>query len=419
MKSEIMNRFFSSLVLFSSALGMSQLAADTVESAPEQLDDLEVKAVREWINTKRQVSVKEVGGNLSISAEVSSEFQVTNEKVDGVRQRSPGGATDVFGRGMDIAYKLMFDYRTERTWLASKLKFKNRAGLFGGTADKIRLEKAFWGLRLLQKDALTLDIEMGRRSLGTVFDSKVEYNALFDGILFKYDQGFETVGNFYIHSGMFIIDQRKDHYGYVGELGLLDVANTGLYAKYSLIDWDTKHTNYCRLEQKKFDFLISHFLLGYRFIPKGLDKEVKVYAAGLYNHAADARTITDWSRAAWGAYTGFMIGKTRKKGDWSLEAIYEVVSAQALPYFDVGGVGIGNAANAGLYFNTVDGKKVPTTRETAAGSTNWQVFTIIFNYLITDNLNIKQVWNQSSTLDHKIGPLRRYKQYEIDFIYAF
>ena len=414
-----MKRFFFGIVLFSSVVAMAHLAADTVESAPEQLDDLEVKAVREWINTKRQVSVKEVGGNLSISAEVSSEFQVTNEKVNGVRQRAPGGATSVFGRGMDVAYKLMFDYRTDKTWLASKLKFKNRAGLFGGTADKIRLEKAFWGLRLLQKEALTLDIEMGRRNLGTVFDSKVEFNALFDGILFKYDQGFETIGNFYIHAGMYVIDQRKDHYGYVGELGLLDVANTGLFAKYSLIDWDTKHTNYCRLEQKKFDFLISHFLLGYRFVPKRLDKEVKVYAAGLYNHQAKARVITDWSRAAWGAYGGFIIGRTRKKGDWSLETSYQVLSGQAVPYFDAGGVGIGNAADAGFYFNKVDGVKVPTTRKTAAGNANWQGYSIIFNYLITDNLNLKQVWNQASTLDHKIGPLRRYKQYEIDFIYAF
>lgn len=414
-----MKRFFSGVVLFSSVLGMSHLAADTVESAPDQLDDVEVKAVREWINTKRQVSVKEVGGNLSISGEVSAEFQTTNEKVNGVRQRAPGGATDVFARGMEICYKLMFDYRTDRTWLASKLRFKNKAGLFGGNADKIRLEKAYWGLRFLQKEALTLDVELGRRGLGSMFDSKIEFIALFDGVLLKYDQGFETVGNFYVHGGAFIIDQRKDHLGYVGELGLLDVANTGLFAKYSLIDWDTKRTNYKRLERRKFDFLVSQVLLGYRCVPKSWDKEVKVYFAGLYNHCAKPREITDWSRAAWGGYAGFIIGRTRKKADWSLEASYQVVAAQAVPYYDVGGVGIGNAADAGFYFNEVDHKPVATTRKTAAGNTNWQGYTIIFNYLVTDNINIKQVWNQSSTLNHNIGPLRRYKQYEVDFIYAF
>ncbi len=416
-----MKRFLSGLVLLTAIASGGALFADTVQSGPDQLDDLEVKAVREWINTKRQVSVREVGGNLSISAEVATNFQFTNETVKGIRQRSPGGATDVYGRGMEIAYKLMFDYRTEWTWLAAKLKFKNRAGLFGGTADKIRLDKAYWGVRLMEKDALTLDVEVGRRSLGDVFDSKVEFEALFDGVLLRYEQGFEIIDTVYVHAGAFVIDQRKDHLGYAGELGLLDIADTGLFAKYSLIDWDTKHTNYDPLERKKFDFIVSQILLGYRFVPKKLDKEVRLYAALLYNHEAKPREITDWHRAGTGCYVGFIIGKTRKKGDWSLESNYELLEAQAVPTYDVGGVGIGNAADAPLYFNynATTKKNVSTTRKTAAGNGNWQGYDIIFSYLLTDNLNFKQVWSQSTTYDHKIGPLRHYKQYELDLIYAF
>ena len=410
-----MYRFFSSFVLFSAALVFSKLSADTVETATEQLDDREVKSIREFINTKRQVTLKEIGGNLSISAEVSTEFQDSNERLNGLRQRAPGGATDVAARGFDIGFGLIFDYRTDRTWMSAKLKFKNKAGLFGGTADKIKLDKAYWGVRLLEQEALTLDCEVGRRNLTTLFDSRAEFNANFDGVIFKYDQGFETLGNFYVHPAVFIIDQRKDHYGYVGEIGLLEIFNTGLYAKYSLIDWDTKHTNYSHLDQLKFDFLISQFLLGFRCVPKWLNQNLELYMAGLYNHEAKARSITAYQRAAWAAYAGFLIGMTRKQGDWAFETYYQAVAAQAIPDYDVGGVGIGNAANTSFYSNN----NIPTTRKTAAGNTNFQGYLINFNYMLTDNLVVKQSWKQSITLNSRIGPLRRFKQYEVDFIYAF
>jgi hypothetical protein len=412
-----MKRFYRSFLLFSSLLAFSQLGADTVESSDDLSDD-EVRSIREWISTKRQVTVNEIGGNLSISGEISSQFEAINERVNGVRQRGPGGATKKGSKEYEISLKLIFDYRTDNTWTNGTLKFKNKAGLFGGTSDKIKLEKAYWGARAYQEDAIALDIEIGRKPFDTIYDSKVQFGALFDGVIARLNYGFEKAGTFYAVPSLFIVDQRKDHIGFATELGLLEILGTGFYTKYSLIDWDTRH-NYNKVVVRQFEFIISQAILGYQFVSKKFDKLVRFYIAGLYNHRAKAREITDYRREAWGSYLGFSIGTARKKGDWAFAASYQALAAQAVPSFDVNGIGIGNAADRGFYYNDVKDVPVRTTRKTASGNANWHGFGLNFVYLLTSNLAIKQEYKQSTTLQDRIGPYRRFREYELRFVYAF
>jgi hypothetical protein len=412
------------LMLATSLCAFSPLVhADTIDR-DDDMQDVDVQALREWINTKRQVTVKEIGGNLSISGEVRTEFQATGETVNGVKQRGHGAPPLAAGdsvypsRGYDIEVNIMMDYRTDRTWAAIKLEFDNDAGIFGGTFNKIKLEKAYFGGRAIETDSAYLDIELGRKRLNTIFDSKLEFNAFFDGILFKYDQSWEKVGDFYTHIGAFVIDERKDQYGYVGELGLLNVANSGFYTKFSLIDWDTKHFS-DPIEQDRFNFIVSQLILGYKCYPKKLQKQVTVYLAGLYNFAAKRLEITDHQKANWGSYVGFSIGELKRQGDWALDVNYQLLAAQCVPDFDNGGIGLGNVANTGFYTTNMNGTGDPTTRKTAAGNGNYRGFVITLDYLITSNLNFQQQWQQAITLDKDIGPFRRFKQYEIEFIYGF
>ena len=54
------------------------------------------------------------------------------------------------------------------------------------------------------------------------------------------------------------------------------------------------------------------------------------------------------------------------------------------------------------------------------GNVNYRGYTLRVQYLLTNNLfNLFQSWQQSQTLNAQIGPYRRFKQYEIDFIYHF
>lgn len=405
------------LIAISSLFSFSAFA-DTVDAA-QDLDDQDIRALKEWIDTKRQISLKEIGGDLSISGEVRTEFQSAWETRNGEDQRGTGTGKRP-GRGYDIEVNIMLDYRTDRTWAAVKLEFDNDAGVFNGTFNKLTLERAYWGVRAISEDDYTFDIEVGRRFLGNVFDSRVQFASLFDGILFRYNQAFENVGDFYLHAGPFIINERKDHYGYVGELGLLNIAGTGFYTKFSLIDWDTK-TYSEPFVNDRFRFLNTQLTLGYRFRIERLKKIGLVYSAFLWNWAAKKLEITDYKRVPWAAYAGVSIGQLLKQWDWAFDLNYQLVSAQSVPDFDVSGIGIGNSNRSGFYtvFNSpIDGGG-PSTNKTAGGQTNYHGLQFRFDLLLTDKLDMQQSYVQAFTLDKDIGPDRRFFQYELEFIYSW
>ncbi len=409
-----MKRIFFPLLL----LTLPILAfADTIEVGRD-IEDTDIQALREWINTKRQVSLKEIGGDLSISGEARTEFQSTWERLNGKNQRGSNPVTKLPKRGFDIEFNLMLDYRTDRTWAAIKIEFDNDAGVFNGSLDGLSLERAYWGVRVINEDLYTIDIEVGRRFMTSVFDSRVQFGAFFDGLLFRYDHSIENVGDFYLHMGAFVINDRRDHFGYVGELGLLNIAGTGFYSKYSLIDWDTKKYSKAVLNDR-FRFLVSQFTNGYRFRIESIKKIGLVYSAFLWNHNAERLEITDEKRANWGLYFGVSVGQLRKQWDWACDANYQVVAAQALPDFDASGIGLGNANKSGFYTKSLRGLSAadPRTRKTAGGTTNYRGFALAFDLLLTDKLDMQHTYVQSISLDTDIGPFRRYRQYELEFIY--
>jgi hypothetical protein len=401
----------------------STLLASTITGS-DDMDQKDVNAVREWINTKRQVTVRELGGALSISGEVRTEFQSTAEVLNGVKQRGHGGA--VIGKGgsplptnaFDVEVNLMLDYRTEGSWGSIKLEFDNDAGIISGTLNKLKLERAYWGVRVIDGDTYSFDNELGRRRMSTIVDSKIEFNNFFDGIWFKYDQGYDPIGDLYVHAGVFVINENRNQFGYLGELGILNIGGTGLYSKYSLIDWNTKNLHN-KASNQRYDFLVSQLMLGYRFLPERLQRVVEVYLAGLWNSNAHKIALTNHKRANWGSYLGVSIGELKKKGDWAFDINYQVLAAQCVPDFDVQGIGLGNAADSGFYTVDLDGAGAATTRKTAGGDVNYRGFQMTLDYLLTNQLNMQQSWQQSITLDDNIGPFHRYKQYEIEFIYGF
>lgn len=400
-----------------SCLLSSSLIATTIESS-DDIDQKDINAVREWINTKRQVTVRELGGALSLSAEVRTELQSTGETRNGVKQRGNGGETKLPTNGFDIEVNIMLDYRADNSWAAIKLEFDNNAGIDSGTFNKIKLEKAYWGVRVIRGDTYNFDTELGRRKMSTIVDSKIEFSSFFDGAWFKYDHGIDAIGDIYAHVGAFIINENKNQFGYLGEIGILNIGGTGFYSKYSLVDWDTKDFHN-KIQNRRFEFLVSQLIIGYKFLPSRLQKIVQIYLAGLWNSAAHKLKLTNHKRANWGGYVGVSIGELKKKGDWAFDINYQVLAAQCVPDFDVQGIGLGNANDSGFYTTKVDGTGGLTTRRTAGGQVNYRGFQMTLDYLLLNQLNMQQSWQQTVTLDDAIGPFRRYKQYEVEFIYGF
>ena len=208
-------------------------------------DSNQMDALRDWITTKRQVTVSERGGSLSISGDMRVEFITINEQVNGVKNvgsnsNNPLIPADQF----DVEFNLMLDYRTDYGWASIKLEFDNNMGLVGGTFNKLTLERSFMGFRIFEGDQFTIDLEIGRRRLSYTFDSRLEFGSYMDGLLVKYNQSSDKIGDFYIYGGPFVVNETKDQFAYVVETGLFNIANTGLYGKYSLIRLSTNEHPY-------------------------------------------------------------------------------------------------------------------------------------------------------------------------------
>lgn len=406
----------------------------------DENDDME--ALRRWLRDKRMISIKELGGDLSLSAEVRTEFQAINETRlnqnslgDFTRQRGkngpilPGKNRPKPMYAWDVEVNLMLDYRTDRTWAAARLEFDNDMGQRSGTTNQIKLEKAYLGGRLIAGDTLTIDSEIGRRFLFNVYDSKVEFASIFDGLLFRFSKAFPSMGDYYFLPGAFIINDVTNHYGLVAEMGGLRVANTGLNIKYSIIDWYrpggeaeanlTAQAN--KAVQLRYKFLVSQFQLQYLFYPEWIGKKlIKAYAAGLTNHLATGLPITHDKKLNWGWYLGASVGVVKKQGDWALDMNYQWIQAQTIPEFDCSGIGRGNALGEGFYTTRSDGSGNAITNSTdPVGGSNYKGFEIEGLYALTDNITVQQSYKMSWTLDQDVGPNLKFKQYELEFIYAF
>lgn len=398
-------------------LALFMTTAFALDKENPGIDQDDIEALREWVNSKRDVKLKKEKGNLSISGEVRTELQSTNEKKDGIKQRGSGGQVpDTAIRDWDIEVNLMLNYKNDRTWANIKIELDNTAGTSSGTFGKISLERAFLGGQIVNGDTYTMDLEIGRRNLGYTFDSKVMYSSFMDGILYQYDQAFEELGDLYFHGGPFLVDQSIDHYAYVGELGLLNIGRTGLYSKLSAVYWDTKHGDN-KVRNRAFRFLPIQYTLGYKL--EAFDKAFTFYGAGLYNPRAHGTEVSYGKRKAWAWYAGFSIGELRKQWDWSFDVNYQWVQLQAIPDFDGSGIKRGNALKRGLYSEKEKGKGKALGRGEGVGAGNYKGFAIEFLYLLTDNITIYQAWRQSINEDPRIKPTFSYKQYEIEVIYGF
>jgi hypothetical protein len=291
-------------------------------------------------------------------------------------------------------------------------------GLVSGTVDKIALERAFLGGRIYVGDTFNFNASLGRNNLDNLFDSRIEFSSIFDGLLLEFSKVFEKAGDVFFNVGSFLINDRKYHFAYIGELSWYRMGGSCFYSKYSFVNWKKNYKN--PLKDLPFNFRVSQWILGYQCTVTKWEKLLKVYCAGLLNHSAKKLELTGNRKANWGGYVGFSLGRILKKGDWAFDINYQFVGPQAIPGFDVGGITRGNAADVGFYFiEEDDGTRIPTTRETAVGFGNYKGFIVELLYAITGNLTVLNNFQMSNNLYDSIGPKMKYLQYEIEFIYAF
>lgn len=400
----------------------------------EELNERDWEKLYDFINTKRTIDLAEKDTNLTISGDVRTEWRHLNEKgvfpPTGHVQRLRGSGTfdpnknnlPISRNDFDIEFNLRFDYVCDRAWAVAHVQYDNSAGVDdngksceedpkgyhgSGFCDDLCLKKAYWGYNLCCDGSSRFDIEVGRRNLYNVFDSKIQFLSRFDGILLKYTDSWECVADLYLYWAGFVVDERVNHFAWVTEFGFLNIADTGFDFKYSFIDWAKRGRNRC-LERNPIGmrFRISQFTFVYHFDPEILCVPAKLYGAFLWNHNNNRNHLTHGKRENLGWYVGFTVGEVVEEGDWAFDLQYQVVQAEAIPDDDVSGIGRGNVLNESF-------------TQVGRGNTNYKGWRLEGLYALTDNLTIDSILEWSRQETKSIGGRHHYSKFEVEAIYAF
>jgi hypothetical protein len=447
----------------------------------EELNERDFDALRDFLRSKRVTDMEENVSTLTISGDVRTEYRHLNETCCNLNQ---GGCCcnvsedcrkmRLRGHGVvirdlpvsrndfDIEFNLRFDYVCSKTWASAHVRFDNSGGVddnghscsnnkplvnpttncieksgqcFGdphgyhgsGNCSDLCVKKAYFGYEVFSCKDTRFFFELGRRgNLYNVFDSNIQFLSRFDGLLLKYERSWEGITDWYFQTAGFLVDERVNHFGWVAEMGFLNIADSGFDFKYSLIDWKKNGINRCFTENPRgFRFINSQFTLIYNLNPEWIGVPVKAYAAFLVNHAAqkgeiffnkeddkkddkkkgDSFCLKHRKNLGW--YAGILFGRVRKEGDWALEIQYQVVQAFAMPDNDMGGIGRGNVLNESI------------TTCSLRGNTNFKGWRVQGLYAFTDNLTLDTQIEWSKEDDADIGGKHTYGKMELEAIYAF
>jgi hypothetical protein len=501
-------KFIKYLIPFLIVTGFTKTsvhAQDRVEirtqetSFERQLNNRDDQPVREFVQSKENIDVKEKASNLEISGDVRFEWQTIQEKgvvlfvdphssSEGAtygpfhqEYRALRGGNHVDRDGLpisvndfDVEFNLKFKYDFKNAWAFAHLQFDNPAGVKGrndcfgtfavfnrhgsqvkefiprdsrfaikGSGDGIffTLKRAYIGYNVYSNGKHRFDLEIGRRKLDDIFESEIQFTSRFDGVLLKYASAIDEFADWYWNAGVFVIDERVNHFGWVGEIGLIDIMDLGLDLRYNFIDWEKRGRNRCFIHNPLGTrFQNSQVSLNYTIHPTICKKELSVefYGGFLINHAAKKTIFTRWKKKNLGWYAGVYIGNVHKKGDWSLDIEYIGVQAQAVSEYDVGSIGRGNILNENLldildesfpgyssdsYHSARHFSREPSSNIVGffprRGNTNFTGWRFEFLYAITDNFSIDAIFEFSNEEDRHIGGRHYYQDFELEAIYAF
>ncbi|MCB1148553.1 MAG: hypothetical protein KDK48_00170 [Chlamydiia bacterium] len=452
------------LVAVASACGASlhadgECCTDSFHSCCAQRD---FEAVQELVNSKRTIPLEEKDCNLSIAGDIRFNWANILERINceklrgrnGIARQEPetcyvtiappiggpdGTGVPFSASAWDIEMNLYIDYVCGRSWGVAWIEYNNAAGIgrskktcatdpqgmFGsGCKDGLCLRKAYMGYNIMVDGCSRLDIELGRRPLYTLFDSRIQFQNNMDGAVMKYARKVDGYGDMYAYGGAFVVDERANNYAWIVETGLLNCGYTGADLRYSYVDYKTlMHHNANRCDVAfpfGCQFQISQITAAYNFLAPTLCIPVKLYGAFLINTAAPHDDLLNEentaSRKNIGWYAGFIINQVCKAGDWALDINYQYVEPFAVPENDVSGIGR-NGRNLLGETMTANGRGFPNYR-------GWR-FELL--YAITDNLSLdgsfefsREIYNNMwGTLSTEPSGRINYSKFEVEAIYAF
>jgi hypothetical protein len=400
--------------------------------------------LQEWLADNFAVKLKNKGGQLQLAGAIAVEGAGVSEKINGNQMRGECGPCEKPNYPFTVGFTLNGSYKAPRSWAVFYLNFGNDMGIKPGQTDGISLDRAFFGYAFIDNGDQRLELNLGRRFIGDIFNSSIQFDSQLDGLDVKYADVIPKVGDFYIQGAVFLVNQLTNHWAWAAEAGLLNVAETGLYMQLSFIDWYKGGKTDLELETSigvedmfavhnpRYRFMNLQPQIGYEFqIPLwGKERDINFYGAVSYNFLARPLTIQNSGkpepysfcneccdcccppkcvnipRAPWAGYVGVTIGDLGEPGDFLCDLHYEYVQAQSVPEFDLAGIGLGNCQKNDLYASGM-------------GVTNYQGVAFKALYQITPHITAQTSLVYSQTIDNGIACPVEYAKGKLGFTYAF
>lgn len=420
----------------------------------------ETPEAKEVAKEKEKEEEKDAKKVLLISGDVRGDWRHKNETIKG-ESLLGGNAVDSRGvrRGRNkfcIQVNFRIDYDVEKSWAVLHLQYDNKAGLddelgcsdtnakgvptcyckelFGsGECGDICMKQAYFGYSLCKWKESEFYVEVGRRHLYDVFDSRVQFLSRFDGILFGYDGSWKDVFDTYARLAGFVVDFRSNHFAWITELGALNIYNYGLDLKYSFIDWRKNGHNRCSEEvsgckendpckKKKTKgfkcgdrdppgskFMVSQWTAIYNLKKDAtfLCLPTRFFGAFLLNHDnPEDRCFVGKQNKAW--YAGIRLGELKNADSWAFQVQYQYVEAFSVPDLDMAGIGNGNVFDDLIL---TDGR----------GNTNFKGWRFDSIYAFTDEIMISARYEWSTEIERKLfnGGRHYFNQIKVEMLYVF
>lgn len=364
-----------------------------------------VRELQEWL--RKNVRPRFITpADFDLTFQVNSGWKYEHNMIGGVSQvgAAAGRPSNKYNADLTIDYSYAFG----RTKVGIRTAFRNSGGLFGGTARGLDVGRAFISYDFVTHGPFVCMVYVGRRVLLRVYNSQMQFSGSADGAGIVTSYGWEKVANLRFLGGLYISNNRSF---YITRGEIFNIASLGFYFDYVYVHWgDTRPPAAQSTNGINVQFNTSQFLVGWDYKPQWINKDLKIFAALIQNHGATINLISHGSRESLAGYVGAQYGNAKKQNDFSIQVQLQFCQLQAIPPWDMSGIGTGRA--------TVSIFRA-TSPQTVNDNTNFKGWEGKILYAVTDNLTLTAKVQRSMTLNKAIGLPFDFTSFKLETQYIF
>lgn len=363
-----------------------------------------VRQLEEWL--KKNVRPGFINpANFDVAFQINTGWKYTHDLMNSVSLVgfSAGRPSNSYFANLTVDY----DYSFGRFSLVARTSFRNSGGLFGGTARNFELERGYISWRITVRGPFSSRLDAGRRSLTKIYNSQMQFTGRADGLTFINSYLWDKVFDARVTGGIYIFSVPRG-FGLL-RAGLFNIADLGFYFDFAYSYWGDNRppgaTNNINIK-----YNLTQYLVGWDYKPKWLNKDIKVFGALIKNVGATANFLTNGSKESMAGYVGLQLGSAKKQGNYSFQFMLQTCALQAIPPWDMDGIGIGRAPVTVF---------TATNIANANTNTNFKGWEGAALYAVTDQLTLTMKLQRSVTRNQAIGQPKNFTTYKLETQYIF